>query len=239
MKTLLVALVALVLAAPALAVNANDPTNAWVTDGNVYAVAATPNEVLVGGDFTLIGRETGSWVSIAADGTVPQTPPAQYDGVLDAVSDGARGWFLLTSNDQDDTRSVVHLLADRTLDPKWKIEPDGYVNAIARHGRTLYLGGDFTKVNGARRWAVAAIDMRTRKLLPFDAGLFMKNKKETPDVQTLAVSPDGATLYLAGTFEKPRNGLAAVATATGKPTGWRPTIDGDVYTLVAAGNVVY
>src|SRR5437764_3506293 len=121
MRTLLVILGALVFAAPALAVGGNDPRNAWVTDGSVYAVAATPTEVLVGGDFTLIGRQTGSWVSIAADGTVPAAPPAQYNPVSAAVPDGARGWFLLTSDDENDTRSVVHLLADRTAEPKWKI----------------------------------------------------------------------------------------------------------------------
>ena len=151
MKTLLAAVAALVLAAPALAVNGNDPRNAWVTDGSVYAVAATPTEVLVGGNFTLIGRQTGSWVSIGVDGTVPAAPPAQYHAVSAAVSDGARGWFLLSSDDENDTRSVVHLLADRTADPKWKIRPDGDVNALARRGTTLYLGGDFTSVNGARR----------------------------------------------------------------------------------------
>src|SRR3954463_12353605 len=124
MKTLLTALVALFFAAPALAVNGNDPSNAWVTDGSVYAVAATPDRVLVGGNFTLIGRETGSWVSVNADGTVPQAAPAEYDTVLDAVPDGKRGWFLLTSSAQDETRAVVHLRADRSLDPAWKLEPN-------------------------------------------------------------------------------------------------------------------
>ena len=47
---------ALVVAASADAVNGNDPIAAWVTDGTVYAVATTPTEVLVGGDFTQIGR---------------------------------------------------------------------------------------------------------------------------------------------------------------------------------------
>src|SRR3954453_13569719 len=118
MRTLLVTLAALVVASPAFALDGNDPRNAWVTDGDVYAVAATPTEVLVGGNFSLIGRETGSWVSIATDGTVPPAAPAQHDGVLAAVPDGARGWFLLTSDSEGD-QSVIHLLADRTLDPKW------------------------------------------------------------------------------------------------------------------------
>jgi hypothetical protein len=59
MRILAAALLALVFAAPAAAVNGDTPQNAWVTDGDVLAVAATPTDVLIGGDFTLIGRATG------------------------------------------------------------------------------------------------------------------------------------------------------------------------------------
>src|SRR3954447_12216046 len=97
------ALGALVLAAPAAAVNGNDPTSSWITDGSVYAVAATPSQVLVGGDFTLIGRQTGSWVGIGSDGSVPQLPPAWFSTVEQAVSDGSRGWFLLTEDEDGNT----------------------------------------------------------------------------------------------------------------------------------------
>src|SRR5712691_2685925 len=44
---------ALLLAAPAGAALGNEPSRPWVTDGPVYAVAATPNEVYLGGAFTL------------------------------------------------------------------------------------------------------------------------------------------------------------------------------------------
>src|SRR5512142_2116125 len=103
MKIIPAVLAALALAAPASALNGNDPAHAWVTDGSVYAVAATPSQLLVGGDFTLIGRETGSWVSLEASGAVPQADPAWYGTVLDAVPDGARGWFLLTADPQSES----------------------------------------------------------------------------------------------------------------------------------------
>src|SRR4051794_33699587 len=106
-----VLLAAFVLAAPAAAVNGNDPTGAWITDGSVYAVAATVQQVLVGGDFTLIGHETGSWVSVDASGAVPHGSPAVHDSVLDAVPDGARGWFLVTEN--EDEKRLLHVRADR------------------------------------------------------------------------------------------------------------------------------
>src|SRR3954453_15682420 len=137
MKIFAAALGALVLAAPAAAVNGNDPTSSWIPDGTVYAVAATPSQVVVGGDFTLIGRQTGSWVGIGADGSVPLLAPAWYSTIGQAVADGSRGWFLLTG-DEDGSAQVVHLLADRSLDPKWKASFDGAVDAIADDGTTLY-----------------------------------------------------------------------------------------------------
>src|SRR2546423_12611679 len=93
---------AFLLAAPAGAVNGNDPVANWVTDGSVYAIAATPKQVYLGGDFTLIGRETGSWVGIEPSGAVAQAAPALHDRVDDAVSDGARGWFVLTEDEYGD-----------------------------------------------------------------------------------------------------------------------------------------
>ena len=67
---------ALVFAASAGAVDGNSPIAAWVTDGTVDAVVATPKQVYLGGDFTLIGKETGSWVGIDANGSVPAVAPA-------------------------------------------------------------------------------------------------------------------------------------------------------------------
>src|SRR4051812_41811768 len=207
---------AFVLAAPAGAVNGNEPVAAWVTDGSVFALAATPKQVYLGGDFTLIGRETGSWVGIDASGAVAPAPPVLYDQVDDAVSDGARGWFVLTE-DSDGATSLVHLLADRSPDPKWHLTVNGSIEAIASHGRTLYVGGDFTKVNGARHARIAAIDVATRKPFAWDAAVSAKSAKGGADVTVLEVSPDGGTLYFAGDFAKvhdnKRAGMAAIAAA--------------------------
>src|SRR4051794_27267333 len=240
MKIVLAAVVgAVALASPAAAaVTGNDPTTAWVTDGNVTAIAATPQEVLIGGDFTLIGRHTGSWVSIATDGTVPTTAPAWDSTVTDAAADGAGGWFLLTE-DEDGAGVVVHLRADRTVDPKWKLTANADISALAVRGTTVFLGGSFTKINGLHRNRMAAIDSRTHKVLPWDPDVAHKKANADADVTTLALSGDGSTLYVAGDFGRvgtaPRAGLAAVAADTGKPTPWKPRVDGAVYTIVPAG----
>lgn len=238
MKVLAAALLTLAFAAPAAAVNGNDPTSSWITDGSVYAVAATPSQVLVGGDFTLIGRQTGSWVGIGADGSVPQLPPAWYSTVDQAVSDGHRGWFLLTE-DEDGNRQVVRLRADRTIDPKWKPSFDGDVYTLGTDGDTLYVGGDFTKVTGARRERLAAFDIRTGKLTAWAPQVEGKKQKDGAEVDALLVAQQ--QVFFAGAFAKvngkPRSAFAALAGS--KLTPWQPTVNGDVYVLAAGTGRIY
>ncbi|MDX6442105.1 MAG: hypothetical protein QOE43_1834, partial [Gaiellaceae bacterium] len=238
---LVAAAAALVFAASAGAVDGNAPIAAWVTDGTVDAVVATPTQVYLGGDFTLIGKETGSWVGIDPNGSVPAEAPAVFDQVVAAVPDGARGWFLLTNDSE--SNSLVHLLADRSLDKKWRFDVNGEIHAIAGQGGTLYVAGDFTKVDGERHSRVVGIDMKTHKPLGWDAQISAKKAKDYADVGVLSLSPDGGTLYFSGQFAEVRANkradLAAISTATGKVTAWAPSTDGDVYDLTAAGGVVY
>src|SRR5205809_786004 len=126
MKTisLAVAIAALTSAAPAGAVNGNAPASSWITDGAVYAIAATPRQVYVGGSFTLIGPKTGSFVGIsAAGGHVAQPVPLFEENVIDAISDGANGWLVATADANYGTH-IAHVLADHSLDPKWHITTD-------------------------------------------------------------------------------------------------------------------
>lgn len=234
--TLAVAGTALALAAPAGAALGNEPAHPWVTDGPVYAVAATPNEVYIGGAFTLIGRATGSWVGIEAAGTVDPGQPLLTTQVNDAVPDGKRGWFVVVGAD-DDAWRVVHVLPDRTLDPAWQLRADGEIDAIDVHGGILYVGGTFTKLDGAPHRRLAAVSIATRKPLAWDAEVTARKPKDDAMVNLVEVSPDGATVYFAGDFARVRGnrraGLAAVNTATGRVTPWHPTVDGDVNDLVA------
>lgn len=235
-----VAAAAAVLALPARAADPNEPSASWITNGTVDAVVSTPNEVIVGGDFTLIGKETGSWVPIDPAGTVPAVPPAVSRTVSAAVPDGSRGWYLLVGSDET---TVVHLLADRSVDRKWKLTTDGTIQALAGRAGVLYLAGDFKKIDGSAHHRLAAIAMKTGKPLPWDARVTAKKAKDDASVDVLGLSDDGSTLYFAGDFArvagKPRNGLAAVATATGKVTRWTPSTDGQVDVLRPSGNVVY
>ena len=147
----------------------SEPAAIWIADGTVSTVAATPGGVYVGGDFSLLGPLTGSWVDVRASGSVIPARKAVSGAVSVAVSDGGGGWFLrgeINGVGGVSVRGVVHLRSNGTLDPKWRLVSNGEIDALARFGTTLYVGGMFTSLSGSRRNGIAAVDTRTNSVLP-------------------------------------------------------------------------
>lgn len=70
--------------------------------------------------------------------------------------------------------SVKHLAVIDQYDPNTVIYKgtgiNSYVRSMVFSGNVLYFGGDFTTVNGVSRNRVAAIDISTKKLLPWNPG---------------------------------------------------------------------
>src|SRR6266536_2985540 len=218
-------------------VRSTAPVDAWVTDGDVTAIASTSNGLYVGGDFTLIGRPTGAWVDIGPTGELGRIPAVVSDSVSDAVADGSGGWFLkgeITSVGGVAKSGITHLRADGKLDPGWQLRVKGATSALARSGTTLYLGGSFSKVDGLARTNLAAVDVRIGKVLPRNPSATAKKRSGEAWVDDVAIGPHGDTLYIAGLFQriagKPRTNVAAVTTA-GKAAQWSPRVNGEVSIL--------
>jgi len=114
-----------------------------------------------------------------------------------------------------------------TMTPDTTWMTNGTVFATAISGNTLFIGGRFTQVQekytaskGASFAAsgLAAFDVTTGVAInTFSPDV--TNSVGTAEVRSLAVSPDGATLYLGGTFDavdgNARLNFAAVNTASG------------------------
>ena len=233
-------------ALPKLAARAS---RSFYADGTILAVAATPDRIYVGGDFTLIGAPTGSWVPIRADGTAVQGRPAVEGSIVAAVADGRGGWFIAGAisgvGAAERSATVAHLRATGALDRSWQVAVrGGRVRALAIHGRSLFLGGSFARIDGKPRRGLAAVDAVRGTLLAWrlkgDPHFARAGKQPARPgaIQTLALSKDGGTLYVAGSFNRiggeRRLGLAAAGLTSGRITRWNPAPNGSVTTIEPA-----
>jgi hypothetical protein len=130
----------------------------------------------------------------------------------------------------------------------WAV-PNGRVTAIARVNNVLYLGGQFTQITDIDGTTVLARD-HLAAVSALDGHVLAWNPGANGVVRTLAVSTDGATIYLGGDFTSvggaARSRLAAEAailptstTTTGTLRGWAPRADGSVYTLAPLDGRIY
>jgi hypothetical protein len=119
--------------------------------------------------------------------------------------------------------------------------PDGRVRAILETPNAIYIGGKFTHLvspTGATvaRTNIAALDPTTGAPLPFAPAV-------NNLVYDIAISPDGNTLYVGGTFKKvgnvSRNHVAAMNPTTGALTSYNPNADLAVEAIVATSSRIY
>lgn len=111
-----------------------------------------------------------------------------------------------------------------TPDPTWGTT--GKVYALAKNGNTLFVGGRFKKMmspDGTRKFSkiknLAAVDVTTGEPITTWQPIVTESSGKNPTVRSLAVSPDGSTLYVGGLFDS-INGVtvhnfAALSTDTG------------------------
>jgi hypothetical protein len=112
----------------------------------------------------------------------------------------------------------------------WNPGATSAVNAIAASptGSVLYVGGQFTRVNGVARSKVAAIDPVTGTVLPWNP---------SPDLLVYALAAAGGRVYMGGDFTTvgglPRTRLAAVDATTGAvDPSWTPSSDASVRAIL-------
>jgi hypothetical protein len=121
---------------------------------------------------------------------------------------------------------------------EWNPMAGDRINTIAASPTGLFLGGEFTSVNGQVRRGVAALNALTGRLDPTLAA------DTNNTVLDIALSSDGSRLYLAGSFTsvqgQPRSKLAAVLLGTGVvDPGFRPTFNNDVFSIAQAQGALY
>ncbi|MEO5988418.1 MAG: hypothetical protein ABIU54_10820 [Candidatus Eisenbacteria bacterium] len=215
-------------------------------NGVAYAVTASDSGVLVGGDFTSVGAQPSQKLSaldlITGTATAWEPAPsalvramAVRGGTLIVGGDFAPPPFGSSPSIGGQQRYYIAALDLATaLATPWAPILDGNVNAIAVHGATVYVSGNFTQVGGQLRDGLAALDAVTGTVLPF---------APASDGTTRILGVRGNTVYVAGDFTtiggQPRNHFATLDGTTGLATAWDPRLTGEVYALASGGSKVY
>lgn len=144
-------------------------------------------------------------------------------------------------------------LFDDATDQAWPFTFDlngGVVNTIAVKDNTLYIGGQFSAINKSARRNLAAFDLTTGALLPWNPNIFGVGSTD-PAVTVYSIRIKDNLLYVGGKFYAVntgttiRPGLAAIDLTTGIVNNWNPLVgDGKttnefVYSLDIIDNTVY
>ena len=117
-------------------------------------------------------------------------------------------------------------------------QTDGIVHSVLPIGNRIYIGGDFTHVDGVPRSRLAAVNATTGELTDWNPGANGK-------VFALAASTDGSRIYAGGAFTKvgglTRNRLVAVNATNGAvDAGFNAgLVDASVRAMAVSGNHLY
>ena len=133
--------------------------------------AVVGNTMYIGGNFTYLGPNTGTGVVMSTDGSQLFSPKKwRVNGpVFASVADGAGGFYIggeFTKVGDSLRTNLAHINSQGVPDA-WYPQVNNMVKAMAIKNDTLFIGGQFTTVNGQGRNAFAILDAPSGNLLPY------------------------------------------------------------------------
>lgn len=192
----------------------------------VLAAILVPADVAIATDFQNDELDS-AWYSSGSVWAVDLSGDVVYFGGDFKRAKNPAGGGTLRGNVAAISRQTGELLQ------AFDVETNGRVRAIESDGETVWIGGDFTSVNGQYHPYLVAVDARTGEIDPsFTAA---------PNKAVLAIDHAGGRLYVSGSFFR-MNGsrmrrVASLDPATGQPDyGFAPESDSIVRTVELSNN---
>ncbi|MCA1808825.1 MAG: hypothetical protein LC725_05140, partial [Lentisphaerae bacterium] len=208
-------------------------------NGEVLCIVADASTVFAGGTFSC--REWHECRNLAAmdgvTGNIIEEWAPDPDGTINCLAVSPDGAIVYAGGGfshvaEEEINYIAAISAETGLPTAWQPNANSDVTALALSpdGAIVYAGGAFTRMNiiAEDRNYLAAIAADTGIPTDWDPGA-------DSSLHAIAVSPDGATVYVGGGFsvinDRQRKGIAAIAADTGVPTGWNPGTDRGLYAI--------
>ncbi len=217
-----------------------DPAFAPSLNAPVRGIEISGSNVVIGGSFTTVNGAPGIGVAaLTAFGTTMWAGgPNGAVHSLAISADGARifvgGDFTAYAGNTSFKRLAAIDATTGAIDAAFV---PGTVNLPVRDlavvGSSLWLVGDFTKVNNVTRTRIAAVDTTTGALQSLVPGA------ANGTVRSITPSADGSTVYVGGDFTRIGtaniNGFAGLSTASGSLTTAPLALTGTVFEIALDG----
>lgn len=195
----------------------------------------------VGGDFLTLGGSGRNRIGAidAASGAITSWNP-NANGSVRALAAGPSALYVggqfTTIGGQARNRIAALDTGTGAADPAWNPNANSLVLALAYEptGNRLYVGGQFTSIDGSTRNRVAALDAASGFATAWNPGA---------NNQVFAILASGSTVYVGGQFTvvggQTRNRIAALDATTALATAWDPNAGNLVQTLALSGSTLY
>ncbi|TGM57289.1 hypothetical protein EHQ91_00075 [Leptospira biflexa] len=201
-------------------------------DIGVNAITSYNDQIIIGGNFQLLGPSTGSAAYLqTADGKVV---PSRYCPFLKivgntyiAIPDGGGGFYIggeFFAVQGEERFSVAHILPGCQLDRVFNVPKDNtrLVYSLLLRGDHLYVGGNFTSWGDTSQRYLVRLNRFTGNI---DTSFDVQNA----DLTVFDLETDGSALYVCGEFSQiggnTKRGLAKLSFDSGSIlSSFNPTI---------------
>ena len=181
------------------------------TNGDVYSVYKSGGSYFIGGSFNYVGLNTGYAALTQTNNDYPNMDFPTVNGTISTiVPDGSGGWYIggyFSAVGSVAVSNLAHVKSDNTVDANFNASCNSRVRAVVRVSNRLYIGGDFTSVNGTARNYAAALNANT--------GAVIVAWNPAPNGSVYTISPilatsvniNDTTLWLGGGFTTINSGI--------------------------------
>ena len=211
------------------------------TNGIVRTLLLRGSVLYAGGDFTTLGGVIRNRIGAVDAGTGVATSwnPNANSSVRALATNGTVLWVggQFTAVGAQVRNRIAQLdFTTGAANASWNPNANSVVNALAWDGANalLYVGGQFTAIDGLTRNRIAVLDPATGHAQAW-------NPNANNQVNAIAVG--GTEVYLGGLFStvggQTRSRIAAISAATGTATSWNANAGNVVQALALSGTVLY